>query len=204
MKYFSKLIFISVFFCLYFSVIVSAQNNTHTSFAPNVNLKTGTISVPKDYNFWPVLGTWSHAIGKEKPGTKEFHIVYTQPETIAYYKKHRKFPDGAVLVKELINTKTMSMTTGPFVSHATTIKGWFVLVRDTQNRFPNSKLWGEGWGWSFFKGENSVETVSKNYKEDCLGCHLPARDLAPAQANDSDKWIYTFGYPFLNKENDSP
>ncbi|MEO5954636.1 MAG: cytochrome P460 family protein, partial [Nitrospiraceae bacterium] len=60
------------------------------------------------------------------------HVVYTQPETIAYYRAHGRFPDGAVLVKELLNAETMGMTTGPAVGHGTTIKGWFVLVRDTE------------------------------------------------------------------------
>jgi len=30
-------------------------------FAPNVDSKTGAISVPKDYTRWATLGTWAHA-----------------------------------------------------------------------------------------------------------------------------------------------
>ena len=105
--------------------------------APNVDLKTGAISVPEDYTKWPTLGTWAHANMEGAPGSHEYHVVYTQPETIAYYQKHDRFPDGAVLVKELLNAETMPMTTGPAVSHATTLKGWFVLVRDTQGRYKN-------------------------------------------------------------------
>lgn len=169
------------------------------SVAPNVDLKTGAISVPEDYTRWAPLGTWAHANTEGEPGSKEFHNVYTQPETIDYYKKHRAFPDGAVLVKELLNTKTMEMTTGPHTSHATSIKGWFVLVRDTKGRYKNSKLWGDGWGWSFFKASNPKKTESTDYKENCVGCHLPALDLAPAEAKKDDKWIYTLGYPVLKK-----
>ncbi|MGP0566918.1 MULTISPECIES: cytochrome P460 family protein [unclassified Nitrospina] len=169
-------------------------------FAPNVDMKTGDLRVPEGYTSWPVLGTWSHANTEGGPGAKEYHVVYTQPETLAYYREHGKFPDGAVLVKELLGTQTMEMTTGPAVSHATDLKGWFVLVRDTEGRFQDSKLWGDGWAWSLFMADNPAKTVSTDYKKDCMGCHLPARDMAPAHAADADKWIYTFGYPVFQKK----
>lgn len=178
---------------------VAATNKEVRPFAPNVDLETGQIRVPENYTRWSTLGTWSHATTEGKPGAKEYHVVYTQPETIDYYRKNGRYPDGAVLVKELINTKTMPMTTGEAVSHATTIKGWFVLVRDTQGRFKESKLWGDGWGWSFFKAGDPVKTVSTDYQVDCIACHLPAREMARADADESDKWIYSFGYPVLQK-----
>lgn len=182
---------------VYLSSTGFADSMQKKQFAPNVDIQTGDIHVPEGYTLWPTLGTWSHAKKGEPAGAKEYHTVYTQPETIRHYQKYRKYPDGAVLVKELLNTDTMPMTTGSAVSHATTIKGWFVLVRDTQNRFSDSPLWGDGWGWSLFNADNPTKTVSKNYQEDCLACHLPARDMAPAEAVDADKWIYSFGYPGL-------
>ncbi len=186
---------------IYWSSTGVARSLESNSFAPNVDMKTGDIRVPEGYTLWPTLGTWSHASKKEEPpGAREYHTVYTQPETIKHYQKFGKYPDGAVLVKELLNTETMPMTTGSAVSHATTIKGWFVLVRDTQNRFSDSPLWGDGWGWSLFNADNSTQTVSKNYKEDCLACHLPARDMAPRETVDADKWIYSFGYPVLKNK----
>ena len=176
-----------------------------TPFAPNVAVDTGAIRVPENYTDWPLLGTWAHAhtgeqLEKLGPGVHEYHVVYTQPETIAYYRKHRRFPDGAVLVKELLNAKTMAMTTGPAVGHATTSKGWFVLVRDTKGRYKESSLWGDGWAWSLFNADDPAHTVSKNYKTDCLPCHQPARELAPRHAVDADKWIYSFGYPVLQNK----
>ena len=90
-------------------------------FAPNVDMNTGAINVPEDYYLWPTLGTWSHAkIDNGAATIHEYHVVYTQPETIEYYKKKRRFPDGAVLVKELLHAETISMTTGPAVGHGTT------------------------------------------------------------------------------------
>jgi len=177
-----------------------AMTHETKTFAPNVHPETGAISVPEHYREWPTLGTWAHAKVEGSPGLQEYHVVYTQPETIKYYKEKNRFPDGAVLVKELINAKTMAMTTGPAVGHATTIKGWFVLVRDTKGRFKESGLWGDGWGWSLFNPDDSAQTVSKDYKTDCLACHTPARELAPRHAVEADKWIYTLGYPVLQKK----
>ena len=187
------------------SLMGAAKDKEEMPFAPNVEVETGAIRVPEHYTEWPTLGTWAHAQTGEKldklgPGVHEYHVVYTQPETIAYYRKHRRFPDGAVLVKELLNAKTMAMTTGPAVGHGTTIKGWFVLVRDTKGRYKESDLWGDGWAWSLFNADDSTRTVSKNYKTDCLPCHTPARDLAPRNAVDADKWIYSFGYPVLQNK----
>ena len=169
--------------------------------APNVDPLTGALHVPPNYTEWPTLGTWAHTkMVDGAPVIHEYHVVYTQPETITYYRKHNRFPDGAVLVKELLNAETMAMTTGPAVGHATTIKGWFVLVRDTQGRFKDSPLWGDGWAWSLFNAADPRKTVSKNYQNDCVGCHLPAKNLAPPHAVEADKWIYSFGYPVLRKQ----
>ena len=175
-------------------------------FLPNVvDGATGAIRVPEGYRLWPTLGTWAHArtdkaLKTEGAGLHEYHVVHTQPETIAHYQKTGQFPDGAVLVKELLNAKTGAMTTGPAVGHATTTKGWFVLVRDTKGRFKESKLWGKGWGWSFFNAEDFSQAVTKNFQVECVPCHLPARSAAPATAVEEDKWIYTFGYPVLQKK----
>ena len=177
-----------------------AMTNEGKAFAPNVDAKTGAITVPENYREWPTLGTWAHAKVEGAPGLQEYHVVYTQPDTIKYYNEKNRFPDGAVLVKELLNAHTMSMTTGPAVGHATTIKGWFVLVRDTKGRFTESSLWGDGWGWSFFNPDDPQRTVSKNYKIDCLPCHTPARELARKNAVEADKWIYSFGYPVLQRK----
>ena len=126
--------------------------------------------------------------------------MHTQPSTVAHYKKTGQFPDGAVLVKELLNAETMAMTTGPAVGHATTVKGWFVLVRDTKGRYKDSMVWGDGWAWAFFNANDPVHTASKNYKTDCIPCHQPARELARSNAPDADKWIYAFGYPVLQRK----
>jgi hypothetical protein len=122
-------------------------------------------------------------------GSKELHVVYTSPETIAEYRKEGRFPDGAVLVKEVFRAATEDMTTGT-VSHADTLKGWFVMMKDDKGRFPGNKLWGDGWGWSWFDAADKSKTTSTDYKVNCQPCHIPA---------ESSDWIYVSGYPPLRR-----
>ena len=99
----------------------------------------GNLRVPSDYRTaYQMLGSW--AVAKDDgPGSKEMHMVYASPGTIVAYRKDGHFPDGTVLVKEVFNTTTKDMTTGT-VSSAGTLAGWFVLVKDSVNRFPGNKL----------------------------------------------------------------
>ena len=80
------------------------------------------------------------------------HLTYASPGTAEYYRQNKKFPDGAVLVKEINGTDHAQMTTGD-AHWATGIKQWFVLIKDDKHRFPNNPLWGDGWGWALFKAD---------------------------------------------------
>jgi Cytochrome P460 len=157
------------------------------SFSPYVDDK-GKISIPKDFRSWYFLGSWGVAADEEgKAGSKGFHNVYTQPETVSAFRKTGKFPDGAVLVKELLKAKTDGMTTGE-ISYATETEGWFIMIKDSKGRFKGNKLWGRGWGWSLFKAKDPMKTVTKNFKANCIPCHVPAK---------KNDWIYVRGYPAL-------
>jgi hypothetical protein len=122
-------------------------------------------------------------------GSKELHLVYASPGTVGAYRKGGRFPDGSVLVKEVFQAATGQMTTGT-VSHADMLKGWFVMVKDSKGRCAGNKLWGDGWGWSWFDAANPAKTTSTDYKADCLSCHEPAR---------ASEWIYIRGYPPLKR-----
>jgi hypothetical protein len=149
----------------------------------------GNLRVPADYRTtYQMLGNWAVA-ADDSPGSKELHVVYASPGTIAAYRRDGHFPDGTVLVKEVFHTTTVDMTTGT-VSSAGTLAGWFVMVKDNVGRFPGNKLWGDGWGWSWFEATNPRNTTSTDYATDCQSCHVPAR---------ASDWIYTRGYPPLNR-----
>jgi cytochrome P460 len=147
----------------------------------------GNLRVPADYRTsYQFLGSWAVADAAVKT-PDQLHIVYASPGTIAAYRRDKRFPDGSVLVKEVFQTATGPMKTGT-VSRAQTLKGWFVMVKDSKDTHRGNALWGDGWAWSWFDAGNPLETTSANYRVNCLPCHVPA------QATD---WIYVQGYPPL-------
>jgi hypothetical protein len=149
----------------------------------------GNLRVPDAYRTtYQFLGSWAVAADQGQD-PKELHVVYASPGTIAAYRKDGRFPDGAVLVKEVFQTATKQMTTGT-VSHAETLKGWFVMMKDGNGSHDGNKLWGDGWGWSWFDSANPSKTTSTDYKTDCQSCHVPAR---------VSDWIYVNGYPPLRR-----
>src|SRR5438477_5138156 len=103
----------------------------------------GSLHVPPEYRAaYEFLGTWAIAANKGV-GSSELHTVYANPGTTAAYHTSGRFPDGTVLVKEVYETSTAPMTTGT-VSHAQTLKGWFAMVKDSNNSHPRQLAVG-GW-----------------------------------------------------------
>jgi cytochrome c len=149
-------------------------------FSPYVT-KNGAITRPTDYrDTFEFLGTYAVATKPEQP-VDEMHTVYSRPEDVKAYRRDGKFPDGAVLVKEVTKVGSDRLTTGQ--SHwATDIKLWF----------PNNDLWGDGWGWALFLEKEPAKNMATDYSTDCKTCHIPAR---------KDDWIYLRGYPALAKGN---
>src|SRR3954471_11332765 len=69
-------------------------------FSPYVT-KGGGISLPADYREKFVhLGTYAVATKPDKP-VDEMHNVYARPEDVQAYRRDGKFPDGAILVKDV-------------------------------------------------------------------------------------------------------
>jgi hypothetical protein len=155
--------------------------------------KTGNIRKPDGYrDHYQILGAFSilnaipMAPGPSEKGT-DFHYTYASPGTAEYYRKTGKFPDGAVLVKEVFGTDHGKLTTGD-AYWASGTKQWFVMIKDEKGRYPGNPLWGNGWGWALFKSDAPDKQVATDYKKDCLGCHVPAK---------ATDWIYVQGYPVL-------
>lgn len=147
----------------------------------------GDISLPANYRkTFTHLGTYSVA-SKTGGTTDELHGVYTRPEDAQAYKRNGRFPDGAILVKEVYSTKSEPLTTGD-VSWASKVKIWFVMVKDSKGRFKGNNLWGDGWGWALFEAKDPLKQVAKDYKGDCKACHVPAQ---------KDDWLYVGRFPDL-------
>ncbi|MDA7946387.1 MAG: cytochrome P460 family protein [Hyphomicrobiaceae bacterium] len=151
------------------------------------------IQVP-DVNYrrdWVQLGTFSIRADEAKDGAGQLHIVYAPKEAVEKYRSGGDFPSGTILVKDVFKTKSEDLPTG-FVSYAHELAGRFVMVRDKEGKLAGKNpLWGDGWGWAFFEGNEKVKTVTTDYKADCLGCHQPAKDT---------NWLYVRGYPVLGNK----
>ncbi len=153
----------------------------------------GTIHFPgRVRDEWVHLGSWGSAdLNSADPGQ---HDVYTQPESLEAYRKTGKFPDGAVIVKEVRKIESAYMTTGP-VTWAGDEVLWFVMIKDGKGRFLGNENWGEGWGWALFNAGATEKNASTNVRASCLGCHIPARET---------DWIYVQGYPSLRAVHERP
>src|SRR5215475_6315425 len=146
--------------------------------------KTGNIHKPDDVrDRYQALGTYAVL----NPKGNEMHVTYASPGATESYRKTGKFADGTVLVKEVFATDHAQMTTGD-AHWATGTKVWFVMIKDEKGRYLNNPLWGDGWGWALFNSDAPDKQVATDYKKDCLGCHIPARDK---------DWVYVQGYPVL-------
>jgi hypothetical protein len=121
----------------------------------------------------------------------EMHLVWTTPGTAAAYRSDKQFPDGAVLIKEVLGGAHGRMTTGQANWASDATKVWFVMIKDAKGRYPGNPLWGDGWGWALFKSDAPDKQVATDYRKDCLPCHRPARDT---------DWVYVKSYPVLTHE----
>lgn len=167
------------------AITLDASRAVAETWSPYVDAK-GVITLPKNFRTWPFLGTF---IVSEDGKPNQLHNVYTQPSTIKGFRETGKFPDGAVLVKEVVSLKSGDMTTGE-VSWASNTILWFIMVKDRKGRYKGNPLWGNGWGWAKYLAKAPTKLTTKNYKAQCLGCHIPAK---------KDDWVYIRGYPVLRK-----
>ena len=181
-------------------MILAGDRQVKSQGAPSYNGfdlvdKTGNIRKPIGYrDNYQILGAFF--VNSPVPmdgsprvmGTEDMHYTYASPGTAEYYRKTGKFPDGAVLVKEVFGSDHGLLTTGD-AHWASGTKQWFVMIKDEKGRFPNNPLWAQGWGWALFKADAPDKQVATDFRKDCWGCHIPA------QATD---WIYVQGYPVLS------
>jgi hypothetical protein len=157
-------------------------------FSPYVDSK-GNISRPENFrtNF---VHLGSYGVMDEKSEAHGLHDVYTEKASAEHYRKTGNFPDGATLVKEVRKFQTSAMTTGNPVVWGDDVSVWFVMIKDTEDRFASNPLWGDGWGWALFKADAPATNTAVSYQIDCMGCHLPAAN--------SDR-VFIQGYPTLNQ-----
>jgi hypothetical protein len=150
------------------------------------------LQIPKvDYRKqWVQIGSVSSLAEKSDEGSKQIDTTYIERENLERYLRDGKFPDGTVLVKELLVTKTEQLTTGKISYAAGDVIGRFVLVKDSEGKLGSGPRFGDGWGWAFYKGNETTKTVTGDFKVDCVGCHQAAR---------GDDMVHVRLYPLLKR-----
>ena len=94
--------------------LLNSQAPTDRSFSKYVDAE-GNISLPEKFEAEFVhLGSIAVATEAGAP-VDELHGTYARAEDVTEFQKSGKFPDGAILVKELRSTKSEKMTTGDAV-----------------------------------------------------------------------------------------
>jgi hypothetical protein len=147
----------------------------------------GELMIPKDYRQWVFVGApvTPNDMNNGKAAFPEFHDVYIDPAAFAAYKKSGAFPDGTVLVKELVSVGGKSAASGSGYFPGDFI-GIAVSVKEAK-RF--AKEPGH-WGYFNFMGENGKAMPSAKAQETaaCNTCH---------QQNAAADWVFTQFYPVL-------
>lgn len=111
--------------------------------------KDGSLILPSGFREWVFLGgpITPNALNDGNAPFPEFHDVYVEPENFRYYQQHGNFPEGTVLVKELVLTQAGKYPDGSVDSPSgrgyfpSGLHGLDVMVKDSK-RFGDTNNWG--------------------------------------------------------------
>lgn len=136
----------------------------------------GKLVRPEGYRKWIFIGAplTPNALNGGKAGFPEFHNVYVQDKNLTAYQKTGQFPEGTVIVKELLLLRKSDHPDGSSDTPSGrgygegAFNGMDVTVKDSK-RFAKTN------GWGFFNfGHHALpyEPSSKESSEaECAGCH---------------------------------
>src|SRR5262245_31193680 len=146
----------------------------------------GKLKQPVGYRTWVFVGEplTPNDLNGGAANFPEFHDVYIDPESFAYYKKTGEFRDGTVMVKELtsVGSKKASSGNGYFQGEFT---GLDTSIKDSK-RFKDEPGY-----WAYFSFGHKYPlkaAVSKNPASACNQCH---------QENAKTDWVFSQYYPVL-------
>ncbi len=147
----------------------------------------GELIRPEGYREWIFVGTplTPDDMNRGNAAFPEFHSVYIDPGSWEHWKRTGRFPDGTILMKELISVGSKAAASGKgyfmgdFIGLEATIK--------SEARFPD-----EPGHWAYFsftdQGGPLLDTSAAFPAADCNACH---------DANADDDWVFTQYYPVL-------
>jgi hypothetical protein len=142
---------------------------------------------PEGYREWIYVGTpvTPNELNNGKAAFPEFHNVYIYPEHFKKWKKTGSFPDGTILMKELVSvgSKQAASGVGYFMGE---FIGLEATIKDSK-RFKS-----EPGQWAYFsftrEGKKPAKTGKAFPANKCNFCH---------QAFAKDDWVFTQYYPVL-------
>jgi hypothetical protein len=172
----------------------SAYNQTSAAPPKNEEAKKSSVTFNQDgelerptgYRKWTYVGTplTPNDMNDGNAPFPEFHSVYMNPEAYNHYEETGEFPDGTVLVKELISVgeKEASSGSGYFMGE---FIGLEVAMKD-KTRFKD-----EPGNWAYFSFGHKYPLKDKAMAQpavSCNDCHI---------GNAEEDWVFTQYYPVL-------
>lgn len=151
---------------------------------------SGELVRPTGYREWVYVGTpvTPNDLNDGKAAFPEFHNVYIEPTAWAAWKRTGEFPDGTILMKELVSVGSKAAVSG-----AGYFMGDFVGLEATikdRSRFPDEP---GNWAYFTFSTEDHA-TLTKTAKAmdtaTCNSCH---------EANAGHDFVFTQYYPVLGR-----
>ena len=150
--------------------------------------RDGTLKRPTGYREWIYVGTpvTPNDLNNGKAAFPEFHNVYIDPDSWSHWKKTGNFPDGTIIMKELISVGSKAAVSGngyfmgDFIGLEATIK--------SKKHFPN-----EPGNWAYYSfstaDHKSLKASAKPFPAaSCNACHAAAA---------ADDFVFTQYYPVL-------
>ena len=148
--------------------------------------EAGELERAEGYREWVYVGTplTPNSLNPPEANFPEFHNVYIHPADFAHWKETGEFPDGTVIVKELILVGDTVAVSGKgyFMGEFT---GFETTVKDSA-RFPDEPA-----NWAYFTYGHTyplAETAAPLPTGACNACH---------EASAADDWVFTQYYPIL-------
>jgi hypothetical protein len=146
----------------------------------------GELLKPTGYRKWTYVGTpvTPNDMNEGNAPFPEFHSVYMNPDAYDHYEKTGDFPDGTVLIKELISVGDKEATSGEgyFMGD---FSGLEVAIKD------KARFRDEPANWAYFSFGHKYPLKEKAKIQpvvSCNECHDGSAD---------DDWVFTQYYPVL-------
>lgn len=163
----------------------SAGADQHKGMGPKFD-RDGQLIMPKHYRNWVFVGApvTPNDMNGGKAAFPEFHHVYMDPKSFAAYRKTGTFPNGTILIKELVTVGTKSSSSGSGYFPGEFI-GVAAAVKDSK-RFAKEPGY---WAYFNFMGDGGkpLDRAKAEPTAACNACHQ----------KDTEDWVFTRHYPIL-------